>query len=175
MKNKSIDTKPLPIAKLIFSARIKKGLTVRELSKLTEMSVGALSGYELGKHVPRVRGILKLNRVLELGLSAEDIERIIRNTSRARAALDDSTDEKCRDVGSEIRNRISIPTEMSLGGRIAYVRKMLGYTQKSLGEACGVKTNQVFLWENDQKHPGAMQSRIEELLGPVFTEEDNRI
>ena len=63
---------------IIKEHRLKKGLTIRELSKATNISVGFIGDIETNRSRPSYENLVKLVRILEIPI--EDIFNIKRNS-----------------------------------------------------------------------------------------------
>lgn len=109
---------------MIASIRKQKGLTQQQLSDLTKIPIGSIKQYETDKRNPKFETVKAIADALEINVFdlIQDVESI-----RKDAESFDSLPEDCR------------PEETTFGERLKAIRKEKGFTQKSLGLACGLK------------------------------------
>lgn len=118
----------MEIGKRIATIRKQKGLSQKELSeKIGLKSVQGLQKIEYGDFHPKKETLQKIAKVL--GVSIIELDDDLKETvDRWNQEHDIKTlPEDCR------------PEETTFGERLKTIRKEKGFTQKSLGLACGLK------------------------------------
>lgn len=86
----------LYLGQAISNARRKKGISQRELNKISGVALASISDLENGKVIPRIDLVLKLLFVLDIPLSDVFSKKLIRGINQEES-ISDSTQESYKD------------------------------------------------------------------------------